>query len=76
MGTIICEGEPPFELVTQQLPTASSEGDIVVLTLAVFAAGFPANTADIQVRLTIEHAEQLAAQLQPAMKMANVRRGR
>jgi hypothetical protein len=72
--TIIFEGPPPYELITQKLPTATSEGEIVVLTLPVFAAGFPQATADIQVRLELEHAEQLAAQLQPAVKMATVRR--
>lgn len=71
--SIIFEGPPPYELVTQRLPTATSEGDIVVLTLAVFAAGFPQATVELQVRLELAHAEQLAAQIQPAVKMAQVR---
>ena len=70
MGTITIEGDRPFELVTQRLPTATSEGEIVVLTLPVFVGGFPRQVADIQVRLMLEHAEQLAAQIQLAIQQA------
>jgi hypothetical protein len=63
----------PFELITQRLPTATAEDKTVVLTLSVFAAGFPQATAELQVRLGLAHAEQLAAQMQPAVKMAQVR---
>jgi hypothetical protein len=44
-----------------------------MLTLPVFAAGFPNSIADIQVRLELEHAQQLIAQLQLAITMARVR---
>jgi hypothetical protein len=74
--TIIFEGSPPYELITQKLPTATSEGEIVVLTLPVFAAAFPQATVELRVRLDLEHAQQLAAQLQPAVKMATVRKRR
>jgi hypothetical protein len=70
MGTITFEGDRPFELVTQRLPTAMSEGETVVLTLPVFVGGFPRQVADIQVRLMVEHAEQLAAQIQPTIQQA------
>jgi hypothetical protein len=74
MGIILdgSDGQP-FELITQKLPTASAQGEIVMLTLPVFAAGFPNSIADIQVRLELEHAQQLIAQLQLAITMARVR---
>lgn len=65
---------PPFELITQQLPTAFASGEIVELTLPVFAAGFPQATQELQVRMTIEHAEQLWAQRQPALMLARTSR--
>ncbi|HTB04240.1 MAG TPA: hypothetical protein VK804_27550 [Bradyrhizobium sp.] len=74
MGTIVFEGERPFELVTQQLPTTTAEGQTVVVTLPVFVAGFPQQTLDIQVRMSIEHAEQVAAQIQPILVTARVNR--
>ena len=63
----------PFELITQRLPIATAEDKTVVLTFSVFAAGFPQATAELQARLGLAHAEQLAAQIQPAVKMAQVR---
>lgn len=75
MGTLIFEGEPPFELVTQRLPTATCEGETIILTLSVLLPGFPVRTAEIYVRLMLEHAEQLAAQIPPAVKEAQVRKG-
>ncbi len=74
MGVIILEGERPFELVTQKLPTTTAERQTVVMILPVFAAGFPQATADIQVKMTIEHAEQVAAQIQAALVTAKVNR--
>jgi len=71
---IIFEGPPPYELITQKLPTTSAAGEIVVMTLPVFAAGFPQATQELQVRITIEHAEQVAAQLQPALMLARTSR--
>lgn len=70
---IIING-PPFELVTQRHPTTIASGETVVVTLPVFAAGLPEATQDIQVRMTIEHAEQMAAQLQPALMLARTSR--
>jgi hypothetical protein len=75
MGTLIFDGEPPFEVVNQRLPTATSEGETVILTLSVRLPGFPVQTAEMQVRLMLEHAEQLAAQIQPAVQRAQVRKG-
>jgi hypothetical protein len=68
MGIILdgSDGQP-FELLVQKPPTARSEGEGVVVTVPAFAAGFPEATADIQVRLTPEHAAALAAQLNQAV---------
>ena len=74
MGTITFEGDRPFELVTQRLPTARSDGEIVVLTLPVFVGGFPRQVVGIQVRLMVEHAEQLVAQIQPAIQQAQAQK--
>ena len=70
MGTITFEGDRPFELITKRLPTAMSEGETVVLTLPVSFGGFPDQVAEIRVRLMLEHAEQLAVQIQPAIQKA------
>ena len=75
MGTIKFEGELPFELISERLPTVTSEGEAVILTLSVLVPGFPPQIADIQVRLMLEHAEQLAAQIQPAVRQAQARKG-
>jgi hypothetical protein len=45
-----------------------------VVTLPVFVAGFPQDTADIQVKMTMEHAEQAASQIQAALVTARVNR--
>ena len=71
---LIFEGSPPYELITQQLPTTSAAGETVVMTLPVFAAGFPQATQELQVRMTIEHAEQVFAQLDPALRLARTSR--
>jgi hypothetical protein len=51
-----------------------SEGEAVVLTLSVLMPGFPPQIVDIQVRLMLEHAEQLATQIQPAIREAQGRK--
>ena len=73
---IILEGSPPYELVTQKEPNTTAQGETVVMTLPVFAAGFPGNTQDIQLRLTIEHAEYMASQIQAALVTARQNRRR
>jgi hypothetical protein len=69
MGSIIFEGEKPFDLVIQRLPTAVAQDGIVMLTLPVFLATAPQQTVEIQVALQLEHAEQLWAQLDPAIRL-------
>ncbi len=75
MGTIIFDGEPPYELVVQRLPGANVDGEAVILTFPIALPGFPAQVADIRMRLMVEHAEQLLAQLQNIVQEAQVRKG-
>src|SRR6478735_4440926 len=70
MGHIVFEEEPPFELVTQKEPVAIADDGFVILNFAVFAAGYPRATADVQVRITMEQAAALALQLAPALAVA------
>lgn len=69
MGTIVFEGGTPFDLETQQLPTATAQDGIVVLILPVFLATAPQQTVEIRVMVQLEHAEQLWAQLDPAIRL-------
>lgn len=71
MGIILdgSDGQP-FELLVQKSPTAHSEGGFVIVTVPAFAATFPQATADIQVRMSSEHARSLATQLNEAVKQA------
>jgi hypothetical protein len=75
MGTVIFEGPQPFELATRSPPIATCESKNVVLILPVAVPGAPQATANIQLKLTLRHAEQLAAQLGPALRLAQVRAG-
>lgn len=68
--TLTFRGEGKFEIRLQKPPIATAEGEIVVVTLPVFAGGFPNATAQIEMVLSLEDAEQLLAQLQHAVKMA------
>jgi hypothetical protein len=70
MGQIIFEDDSPFELVTQKDPIAIADEGVIIVNLAVFAAGYPNSTADVQVRMTMEHAAALALQLAPALTVA------
>lgn len=73
MNELTFQGGDTFEITLQSPPTATSEGKIVVVTLPVFAAGFPKSTAQIEVILSIDDAEQLESQLHPALVMARIR---
>ncbi len=70
MGQIEFEGEPPFELVTQREPIAIADEGFVIVNVAVFAGGYRNSTADVQVKMTMEHAAALALQLAPALVVA------
>jgi hypothetical protein len=71
MGIVLdgSDGQP-FELLAQKLPTARSEGEFVIVTVPAFAAGFPASTVDIQVRMNATHAGTLASQINIAATRA------
>jgi hypothetical protein len=71
--TLILRGPGKFDLTLQRPPTATAEGETLVLNLPVFAAGFPESTAQVEILLAIDEAEQLAAQLHAALKMARAR---
>jgi hypothetical protein len=70
MGQIEFQGEPPFELVTQREPIAIADEGFVIVNLAVFAGGYRNATADVQIKMTMEHAAALALQLAPALVVA------
>ncbi len=66
------EGRGPFEVVLQKPPTARVEGADVSVVLPVPLLGALDNKVDVRVILRKEHAEELAAQLTSALKMARV----
>ncbi len=70
MGQIDFEGEPPFELITQQEPIALADEGFVIVNIAVSAGGYRNATVDVQVKMTMEHAAALALQLAPAIAVA------
>jgi hypothetical protein len=74
MSTIhFTQDEQPFELILQSQPTASAEDKTVVVTLPVFAPGLPRETAEVKMPLSIQQAEFLHAQLDPALRIARAR---
>lgn len=62
--------EQPFEILLQREPRASAEGRTVVVTLPVFVPGLPQETAEVTMPLSIQQAEILHAQLDPALRVA------
>jgi hypothetical protein len=70
MGAIVFEGSLPFELISQRAPKAVAEDGSVTLTLPVLVPDAPAKSVEIQIILTLQHAAELAAQLQPALQLA------
>lgn len=73
MNTLTFQADGIFEMRLQTPPTATTEDGIVIVTLPVFAAGFPQATAEMEMLLTIPQAEHLWSQLQPALAMAQER---
>jgi hypothetical protein len=59
---------------SQYPPKVSGQGGLVVITLPLFVAEVPGHTQNFVVELPIEHAEELQAQLQPAITMALLQR--
>jgi hypothetical protein len=73
MGELIFQGEGTFEMQLQRSPTAAAVGKIVVVTLLVFADGSPQSTAQVELILSLDDAQELKAVLDPAIKIASVR---
>ncbi len=63
MGTVEFKGEPPFQLILQEGATVVASGGTVMVTLPVSSDGSPPSVVQIQVKMTIEHAEQLYHQI-------------
>ena len=70
MGQIFFEGEAPFELVTERNPMAIADEGFMIVNLAVFAGDYQNATADVQIKMTMEHAAALALQVAPALTVA------
>jgi len=70
MGTIICEGEEPFDLVLQQPATVHYQDGVVTLVFPVFAAGMPEAMGHIRLPLPLPHATALVKELKAALETA------
>lgn len=70
MNSLTLQGEDKFEILLQREPAAKAESGIVILTLPVFASGFPQSTTLIEAVLTAEDAEYRRSQLTRAATMA------
>ena len=72
MGTIIFEGQEPFELIPQSQPTAIAEGGNVVLTLPVFVQRIHGSDVRIRLVLNPDQAEYISRQLVPMVTAARM----
>jgi len=52
------------------MPKASALGERPLLTLPILVSGFPQDTVEVRLPLSIQQAEQLAAQLEAAIAIA------
>lgn len=75
MGEISYQGESPFRVMTAQPTTARGSGRAVVMT--VFASEHGRHPADIQIEIPMspDEAQRLAADLQAAVAEANKWKG-
>lgn len=73
MGEITFEGEPPYALPIARRASVIAEGEAVALTLRIVVPGEQPLLVPIRVQMTFEVAQQLLAQLVPAMRMAELR---
>jgi len=71
---IVFEGDPPYDLPVAQAAEATAEGDTVLLTVRVSIPGKLPKPAPIYVQLPLSIAEELAAQIQPAVAAARARK--
>jgi hypothetical protein len=65
MGTIIFDGEGPFEPLYARNPAVEPTLDGVELVLNVYVAGQDAETVPVRIRLEPEDARNLAGQIGP-----------
>ncbi len=75
MGTVMCEGVEPFDLLLQLPIEIAAQDETVTLTFPVFAAGMPQSIGRIRLPLSLEAADAFAVQIQSAVQMA-IRRTR
>jgi len=61
------------DLVATRQPEASAQGENVVLTAPVIVVGRPDAPGQVRLTLTVQQAEILAAQLEPAARIARAR---
>jgi hypothetical protein len=73
MGTINFKGDPPYELPIAQDAGASAVDEIVEVTLHVIVPGKRSSPAPIRVQMTIGAAANLKSQLEPAIRLAEIR---
>lgn len=66
MGSLIFQGDPPFDLFLVRPAKAEAEGDTVILTLPVAAAGPDQPVHEIRVLARFGHAHALATKLREA----------
>lgn len=66
MGTVIFQGESPFELTATRAGEAIAQGESVRVTLPVFVPGLQQHEQEIELVLRFGHAFRLSAELQKA----------
>lgn len=64
------QGEEPFEIVLQKVPTAHAEGESVVVILPAFAPGRRANEAQVRLVMSIDQAQNTEAVVRAAVGAA------
>ena len=66
MGTVVFQGDPPFELVTTRAGAAIAQGETVRVTLPVFVPGPQQHEQEIELVLRFGHAFRLSSLLREA----------
>lgn len=58
------------DLIATREPETTAQGENVIVTAPVIVADTPAVPGQVRLKLTIQQAEYLAAQLDPALRVA------
>jgi hypothetical protein len=66
MGTVILQGDPPYELLVTRPGTAIAQGESVRVTLPVFVPGPEQHEQEIDLVLRFGHAFRLIGDLREA----------